>query len=104
MDAEDSRPPMSTEKDGTAVPPPPDDTDDVTHVKSMAEFRRAADDEVTNVKPLEQLSGAGGAAVPRPANGAPSDGEPGASTGPLIGAGPEDNTAAGQPPPAAVAA
>ena len=38
--AEDPRPPMSTEKDGTEVPPPDapedDDSDDVTHVKSCS--------------------------------------------------------------------
>jgi tetratricopeptide (TPR) repeat protein len=87
---------MSTEKDGTAVPPPPDDADDVTHVKSMADFRRASDDDVTNVKPLEQLSGAGALVAPHSGNGTPADAA--VAAGAAVGApGTEDSTVSGPP-------
>jgi tetratricopeptide (TPR) repeat protein len=61
---------MSTEKDGTAVPPPDvSDADDVTHVKPLAEIKRASEDDVTEVKPLESLGPPPPAAPPRAPNG-----------------------------------
>jgi len=60
---------MSTEKDGTPVPPPEVD-DDVTHVKNLADLR-AGEDDVTRVKPMEQIAAEAAAAQqpPMPANG-----------------------------------